>query len=103
MLKRFDISCTKNTNYFFKTVINYHAIYIGKLYININKNKQLVNTLTFSNNKFVKNITVQHFLHLCINLACLSVCLYPINVKTAEPIGPKFFVGHLGTLEKVYE
>ena len=24
----------------------------------------------------------------------LSVCLYPINVKTAEPIGPKFFVGH---------
>ena len=21
----------------------------------------------------------------------LSVCLYPINVKTAEPIGPKFF------------
>ena len=32
-----------------------------------------------------------------INLACLSVCLYSINVKTAEPIGPKFFVGHLGT------
>ena len=42
-----------------------------------------------------------------INLACLSwclsVCLYPINVKTAEPIGPKFFVGHLGTPGKVYE
>ena len=43
--------------------------------------------------------------NLYINLACLSVflfvclfvCLYPINVKTAEPIGPKFFVGHLGT------
>ena len=32
----------------------------------------------------------------------LSVCLYPINVKTAEPIGPKFFVGHLGTPGKVY-
>ena len=30
--------------------------------------------------------------HLYINLA--SVCLYPINVKTAESIGPKFFVGH---------
>ena len=43
-------------------------------------------------------------LYLYINLACLFVCLfvclYPINVKTAEPIGPKFFVGHLGT---VYE
>jgi len=23
---------------------------------------------------------------------CLFVCLYPINVKTAEPIGPKLFV-----------
>ena len=45
--------------------------------------------------------------HLYINLACLSVslsvCLYPINVKTAEPIGPKFFVGHLGTPGKVYK
>ena len=45
--------------------------------------------------------------HLYINLACLSVCLsvclYPINVKTAEPIGPKFFVGHLGSPGKVYE
>ena len=32
--------------------------------------------------------------HLYINLACLSgclfVCLYPINVKTAEPIRPNF-------------
>ena len=49
--------------------------------------------------------------NLYINLACLSVCLfvclsvcfYPINVKTAEPIGPKFFVGHLGSPGKVYE
>ena len=34
---------------------------------------------------------------------CLFVWLYPINVKTAEPIGPKFFVGHLGTPGKAYE
>ena len=34
---------------------------------------------------------------------CLSVCLYPIIVKTAEPIGAKFFVGHLGAPGKVYE
>ena len=33
----------------------------------------------------------------------LFVCLYPINVKTAEPIGPKFFVGHHVTPWKVYE
>ena len=33
---------------------------------------------------------------------CLSVCFYPINVKTAEPIGPKFFVGHHVILGKVY-
>ena len=46
-------------------------------------------------------------IYLYINLACLGVCLfvclYPINVKTAEQIGPKFFVGHLGTPGKVYE
>ena len=41
--------------------------------------------------------------NLNINLACLSVCLYSINVKTAEPIGPKFFVGHNVTTGKVYE
>jgi len=34
---------------------------------------------------------------------CLSVCLYPINVKTAEPIGPKFCVGPHVTPGKVYE
>jgi hypothetical protein len=41
-------------------------------------------------------------LSVCL-FVCLFVCLYPINVKTAEPIGPKFFVGHLGTPGKVYE
>ena len=32
----------------------------------------------------------------------LSVCLYPINVKTAEPIGPKFCVRPHVTPGKVY-
>jgi len=34
-------------------------------------------------------------MHTCLNIyfACLSVRLYPISVKTAEPIGPNFFVG----------
>ena len=49
-------------------------------------------------------------INLYINLACLSVCLlvclfvclYPINVKTAEPIGPKFFAGSRVTPGKVY-
>ena len=41
--------------------------------------------------------------NLYINLACLFVCLYPINVKTDKPIGPKFFVGHHVTTGKVYE
>ena len=34
---------------------------------------------------------------------CLFVCLYPINVKTAELIGPKFFVGSRVTPGNVYE
>jgi len=57
--------------------------------------------------KGAKRLEFLVLLNLYINLACLSVCLfvclYPINVKTAEPIGPKLFVGHLGTLDKVYE
>ena len=35
-------------------------------------------------------------------LVCLFVCSYPINVKTAEPIGPKFCVGPYMTPGKVY-
>ena len=42
-------------------------------------------------------------IYLHIYFACLYVCLYPINVKTAESIGPKFFVGHHVTTGKVYE
>ena len=40
-------------------------------------------------------------LSVCL-FVCLFVCLYPINVKTAEPIGPKFFVGHHVIPGKVY-
>ena len=35
-------------------------------------------------------------------LVCLSVCLYPINVKTTEPIESKFCVGPRVTLGKDY-
>ena len=46
------------------------------------------------------NLLFFMYIYLYINLAslfvCLFVCLYPINVKTAEPIGPKFFVGPHG-------
>ena len=30
---------------------------------------------------------------ISIYILCLSVCVFPINVKTAAPIGPKFCVG----------
>ena len=39
----------------------------------------------FCNFFFRKNKQLLHCL--------LFVCLYPINVKTTEPIGPKFVVG----------
>ena len=38
---------------------------------------------------------------LCLS-DCLFVCLYPKNVKTAEPIGPKFFVEPHVTTGMVY-
>jgi len=40
--------------------------------------------------------------NLYVNLACLSVCLYPINVKRAESMRPKFFVGPHVAPGKVY-
>ena len=44
------------------------------------------------NNKHANLAKTYLFFMLCLSV-CLSVCLYLINVKTAEPIGPKFFVG----------
>ena len=35
-------------------------------------------------------------------MLCLSVCLYPINVKTTEPTGPKFCMRPHMTPGKVY-
>jgi len=40
---------------------------------------------------------------LYLYIACLSVYLYPINPETAEPIGPKFFVGSRVTPKKINE
>ena len=42
------------------------------------------------------------FVFFCL-LAWVSVCLYPINVKTAKLIGPKFCVGPHMTPGKIYE
>ena len=38
----------------------------------------------------------------CVYILFLSVCFYSINVKTAEPIGPKFCVGPHMTPGRVY-
>ena len=40
---------------------------------------------------------------LFVCLFGLSVCLYPINVKTAKPIGPKFCVGHVPMDDKIFK
>ena len=58
--------------------------------------------------EFLRTVRIEKLVQIpiYINLACLSVssvCLYPINVKTAEPIGPKFCVGPHVTPGKVYK
>ena len=69
--------------------------------MNVNNiNKQLNNYLTendlFSlSPNYINNLLVMVFV-------CLFVRLYSINVKTAEPIGPKFFMGPCVTPGKVY-
>ncbi len=36
--------------------------------------------------------SMRNILNSAYYIFCLFVCLYPINVKTAEPIGPKLCV-----------
>ena len=43
------------------------------------------------------------YIYVYTLLVWVSVCLYPINVKTAEPIRPKFCVGPRMTTGKVNE
>jgi len=68
-----------------------------------NENKYVAIWTRFNSclNKFKSALECWRSLFLYINLACLSVflfgclfvCLYPINVKTAEPIEPNIFCG----------
>ena len=73
-------------------------IYRGKDNTNIKRGEGNTNIYRLKGNLYI-NLAC---LSVCL-FVCLFVCLYPINVKTAEPIGPKFFVGHLGSPGKVYE
>ena len=42
--------------------------------------------------------------HLYLIILCLYLCLYPINIKTAEPIGFTFFMAtHVTQGKLVYE
>ena len=54
--------------------------------------------------KINPGLTTWQFLNfsiLCLS-GCLFVCLYPINFKTAESIGPKFCLGLYMSPKKVY-
>ena len=66
----------------------------------------LVEQQCYGTGRQVYRYIIQAFIidiYISIYKFVLSVCLYPINVKTAEPIGPKFVVGHHVTTGKVYE
>ena len=80
------------------TVLAHHGDH--PVYANI-KHAATVNF--FKNKGTALKVSIYKFgLSVCL-FVCLFVCLYPINVKRAEPIGPKFFVGHDVTTGKVYE
>ena len=63
--------------------------------------QSLVNYIFFKGGGLL--ITVGFIYILCLVSVCLLMFfLYSINVKTAEPIGPKLCVGPRMTLRKVY-
>ena len=49
-----------------------------------------------------KNVLILQVISIYKYILCMSVCLLPINVKTAKPIGPTSFVGPHMTPGKVY-
>ena len=64
----------------------------------------LINNLNQSIN--ISQLSISYNIHiyiLCLSGVCLFVYLYPRNVKTAEPIGPKFGLAPYITQGKVYE
>ena len=66
----------------------------------------LVEQQCYGTGRQVYRYIIQAFIidiYISIYKFVLSVCLYPINVKTAEPIGSKFVVGHHVTTGKAYE
>ena len=76
-------------------------IYIHK---DIKLDKSWYFRLNFGNlhNKALCSSIYKFGLSVCLGV-WVFVCLFPINVWTAEPIGPNFFVGHHVTPGKVYE
>ena len=58
--------------------------------------------LVFTESEVFKNLEIETIYLFETFILCLSVWLYPINVKTAEPIGPKFCVGPHIIPGKVY-
>ena len=73
-----------------------------------------MNSIFNNNIKYFQEMKLLHRLNMLklfywnvgrqsIYILCLSVCLYPINVKTAVPIGPKFCVEPHVTPGNVYE
>ena len=49
---------------------------------------------------YISNVLQRTYMYTSV---CVSVCVYPINVKTAEPNSPKICVGPHVTPGKVYE
>ena len=93
-------------------LIFWNFLYLLSLYPNISSNIPLVywlerSEIVFCLKHLLFTIIVcsshQRLIMVSIYKYSLSVCLYPINVKTAEPIRPKFCVGPQLAPGKVYQ
>ena len=51
-----------------------------------------IDTVSSNSIKLEQAQSILSIYKLCLSV-CSFVCLYPINVKTGKPIGPKFCVG----------
>ena len=85
---------------YLKIAINNSQHYSSKFHL-ISMRMKIFSFFNLKINRCIAASIYKFGLSVCL-FVCLFVCLYPINVKTAEPIRPKFFVGHHMIPGKVY-
>ena len=104
--EQLNYTTTESGSVFLNFYYIYYIVCMGVRLIVFQKDQ--TDQARFISNSSSQNLTYNFYINLaCLSwwvFGCLFVCFYVSNnVKTAEPIGPKFCVGHHVTPGKIYD